>query len=89
MAWYDDPTIITLIVASVVIIAVSACVTVLYAMRHKEKKPPQLKPKQTDKLNLELSNSPFSISKSVQATTASSAKDELRILDLEREILSD
>ena len=89
MAWYDDPAIITIIIAVVVIIAVSACATILLAMRHKEKKPPQVKTKQTAKFNFELTNSPFSISKSVQTTTASNAKDELRILDLEREILSD
>jgi hypothetical protein len=89
MAWYDDPAIITIIIAVVVIIAISACVTILLAMRHKEKKPPQIKTKQTDKFNLQLTNLPFSISKSVQTTTASNAKDELRILDLEREILSD
>jgi hypothetical protein len=38
---------------------------------------------------LEYSNIPFKISKSVQTTMASSAKDELRILDLERDILGD
>ena len=38
---------------------------------------------------LEYAGSPFRISKSVQTTTASNAKDELRMLDLEREILSD
>jgi hypothetical protein len=32
---------------------------------------------------------PFKLSKSVQTTTASSAKDELRMLDLERDILGD
>jgi hypothetical protein len=39
--------------------------------------------------DLDSSVSPFKISKSVQASTASSAKNELRTLDLEREILSD
>ena len=88
MAWYDDPAIITIIAAVMVIIAVSACVMVLYAMKRREKKTPQEKPKQPG-VNLELTNLPFKISKSVQTTMASSAKDELRILDLEREILSD
>ena len=49
MAWYDDPAIITIIIAVVVIIAVSACATILLAMRLKEKKPPQVKTKQTAK----------------------------------------
>ena len=32
---------------------------------------------------------PFRVSKSIQGTMANSAKDELRMLDLEREILGD
>ena len=39
--------------------------------------------------SLDYSGLPFKISKSVQTSTASNAKDELRMLDLEREILSD
>ena len=38
---------------------------------------------------VELTGLPFKVTKSVQSTDASHAKDELRILDLEREILSD
>ncbi len=40
-------------------------------------------------MEAELAGAPFKITKSVQTTDASHAKDELRILDLEREILSD
>jgi hypothetical protein len=39
--------------------------------------------------NFDYSGSPFKISKSVQASTASTAKDELRMLELEKEILGD
>ena len=86
MVWYDDP-IIVIVVALVVIIAVG---TVVFAMRRYGKKPAPAKktPPKSDP-DLEYSNLPFKISKSVQGTTASSAKDELRILDLERDILGD
>src|SRR3989337_2094528 len=49
----------------------------------KPKKPPE------SEAEPKLSGLPFKISKSVQTNDATHAKDELRILDLEREILSD
>ena len=78
----SDPTTIALI-ASVVILA---CAIVIYGMRKRTKQP-----KKTTETEAEprLSGLPFKISKSVQGNDASHAKDELRILDLEREILSD
>ena len=86
MAWYDDP--ITVIAVAVVIIAAAGIV--IYAMRRLGKKPQPKKPqKAVDDPSLDYSTSPFKISKSVQTSTASNAKDELRMLDLEREILSD
>ena len=86
MAWYDDP--ITVIAVAVVIIAAAGIV--IYAMRRLGKKPQPKKPqKAADDPSLDYSTSPFKISKSVQTSTASNAKDELRMLDLEREILSD
>jgi hypothetical protein len=85
LAWYDDPIIVTVIVLVVII----ACGTVIFAMRKYGKKPaPKKKPQQPD-LDLEYTNLPFKITKSVQTTMATGAKDELRILDLEREILGD
>ncbi len=85
MAWYDDP-IIVIVIVLVVVIAASA---VVFAMRRSPKKPtPKLKTQPSDPI-AEFSNSPFRITKSVQTTMASSAKDELRTLDLEREILGD
>jgi hypothetical protein len=78
----DDPAIIL----TIVLVVGVACGIVIYAMRKLGKKPekPTEKPTVASELGL-----PFKISKSVQATDASQAKDELRILELEREILSD
>ena len=78
----NDPATITAILAVVVVIIVTAIV--IYAMRKRPKKPE--KPSETEP---EFKGLPFKISKSVQSNDAVSAKDELRILDLEREILSD
>ncbi len=86
MAWYDDPVTVT----AVAVVIIIACGIVIFAMRKLGNKPRQKKPQKTDKDSLlEYAGSPFRISKSVQTTTASNAKDELRMLDLEREILSD
>ena len=86
MAWYDDPITVTAILLVVII----ACGTVIVAMRRYGKKPgsPKKTLQKTDP-DLEYSNLPFKVSKSVQTTTASTAKDELRMLDLERDILGD
>jgi hypothetical protein len=90
MAWYDDPLIIV-IIALVITIAITASVSVLFAMRLRVKKKPEEKSSKVSspEIDLDIANSPFRISKSIQTTTASNAKDELRILDLEREILGD
>jgi len=86
MAWYDDPLIV-IAVAVVIIIAVG---TVIIAMRRLGGKPrPKKKTQPADDPSLDYSGLPFKLSKSVQTTTASNAKDELRMLDLEREILGD
>jgi translation initiation factor 5B len=88
MAWYDDPFIV-IAVAVVIIIAVGI---VVFAMRRMGKNPKAKKPQKavtTDDPSLDYSGIPFKISKSVQTSTASNAKDELRMLDLEREILGD
>jgi hypothetical protein len=80
---FDDPATITAIVLVVVI----ACAIVVYAMRRRGKK--QEKPPEKPEIESELRGLPFKITKSVQSADASQAKDDLRILDLEREILSD
>lgn len=78
----DDPAIII----TIILTATIACGIVIYTMRKHGKKPekPTEKPTTTPELGL-----PFKISKSIQTTHATQAKDELRILELEREILSD
>src|SRR4030066_2324905 len=78
----NDPTTILLIVSVVII----ACAIVIYGMTRRIKKPRTPQKAQPEP---ELSGLPFKISKSIQTNDASHAKDELRILDLEREILSD
>jgi hypothetical protein len=79
---FNDPTTILLIVSVVII----ACAIVIYGMTKRIKKP---KTPQKTTPEPELSGLPFKISKSIQTNDASHAKDELRILDLERDILSD
>lgn len=98
MAWYDDPVIVLAFVL-VIIIAVG---TVVFAMRRYGNKkgapesnnePQKQQQHSLQSVGLDFTSAPttapFRISKSVQATMASSAKDELRMLDLEREILGD
>src|SRR3990170_6549507 len=77
----NDPTTILLIVSVVII----ACAIIIFGMTRRIKKPRTQKTQPEP----ELSGLPFRISKSIQTNDASHAKDELRILDLEREILSD
>jgi hypothetical protein len=74
-------------VAVIAIAAVLACALVLYAMRRRPVK--SLKAPKPVELESSSAALPFKISKSVQASDALHAKDELRILELEREILSD
>ena len=78
-----DPVTIT----AVVIVVTIACVIVIYAMR-KMGKPSAETPRKSE-VEPPFKGLPFKVTKSVQTTDASHAKDELRILDLEREILSD
>ncbi len=75
------------IIAAVSLVVIIACVIVIYAMRLRKKQPAN-SVVQT-KEEPEFKGLPFKVTKSVQTNDASQAKDELRILDLEREILSD
>ena len=77
-----DPLLITIIVLGVII----ACLIVIFGMRMRGKKK---KPPKQAEIEPELRGYPFRVTKSVPADDATHAKDELRILDLEREILSD
>jgi hypothetical protein len=74
-------------ITAIVIVVAIACVIVIYAMR-KLGKPSAETPRKSES-EPEFKGLPFKVTKSVQLNDASQAKDELRILDLEREILSD
>jgi hypothetical protein len=82
MAFGDPLTII-----ATVLVVIIACVIVIYAMRGRRRKPK--KPELSAQKELDFRGLPFKVSKSVKKSDATQAKDELRILDLEREILSD
>jgi len=79
----DEPLIYALIIIGVII----ACVIIVYAMRRRGRR--EEKPPKEEKLDIEFKGLPFKIVKSVASEEAKHAKEELRILDLEREILSD
>ncbi len=82
MAWYDDP--LTVIAVAVVIIARLRYSYFCHETAGKKTSAAKEKPQKTvNDPSLEYSGLPFKISKSVQTTTASNAKDELRMLDLE------
>ena len=89
MAWYEDPVTVT----TMIVVIIAAVAIVIFAMRRTDKitpKPPKKNKKEVEvDPSLDYAGAPFKISKSVQANTASNAKDELRMLDLEREILGD
>jgi hypothetical protein len=79
---FDEPLIYTIIGVGAII----ACLIVVYAMKKRWKK--EEIPEEKEK-KMELASLPFKIVKSVPSEEAARAKEELRILDLEREILSD
>ena len=72
----------------VILGAVIACSLIIYAMRKRGKEEEKFTAKE-EELETELKPIPFKIVKSVSPEEAARAKEELRILDLEREILSD
>lgn len=72
----------------VILGAVIACSIIIYAMRKRGKEEGKFTAKE-EELEMELKPIPFKIVKSVSPEEAARAKEELRILDLEREILSD
>jgi hypothetical protein len=79
----DDP----LTIAVILVGGLIACAVIYYAMRTRGKKVE--KPPETERPSSTLNNLPFRIAKSISSGDAVQAKDELRILDLERGILSD
>jgi MFS superfamily sulfate permease-like transporter len=80
---FDDPLTVTLIVVGVII----ACVIVIFAMKKRWRKEKKIS--EEEKSIAKAQGLPFKIVKSVPPEEAARAKEELRILDLEREILSD
>ena len=78
----NDPLALTVIVVGV-IVACSIIIFAVWRQGKKRKKPAK------DQLEPELRGYPFKVVKSVPKEEAAEAKDELRTLDLEREILSD
>ena len=77
----------TLTYGLIVLGVVIACLIVVYAMRRRGKKEEKLP--EEEKLKMEFKGLPFKIVKSVSQEETVRAREELRILDLEREILSD
>jgi hypothetical protein len=73
--------------AIIVIGAIIACLIVIYAMGKRGKKEEELL--EEERFKAESRGLPFKIVKSVSPDDASRAREQLRILDLEREILSD
>ena len=82
-----DDTAIIVALAVVATIAIAACIALVFLMRRGTKKP--AKKSREPQIDSMLTSSPFRVSKSVQSTDAVHAKDELRTLDLEREILGE
>jgi hypothetical protein len=67
--------------------AIIVCMIVIFAMRRRGKRVEKVSGE--EKSTADLAGLPFKISKSISSDDAGHAKGELRILDLEREILSD
>jgi len=74
------------ILIAVVLVVIVSSVTIIYAMRKRDEKPE--KKINNTKVQPNLTGMPFRVTKSVKLNDASQAKNELRILDVEREILS-
>ena len=81
---FDDPLTLAIIVVGV-IVACSVIIFDVWRRRKSQKKETAEK----NALEPELKGYPFRVVKSIPLEEASKAKDELRMLDLEREILSD
>ncbi len=80
----DDPLIIALIVTAIGVVL--AFFIIFYAMRKRWGKEERVA---EEKVEMETKSLPFKVVKTVSQEEAARAREELRILDLEREILSD
>jgi len=103
LVWYDDPVIVVA-VSLVIIIAIGTLIFTMRRFGNKKpipqpQNPPPVQPTLTptpasnpnpiDLQYASIPSIPLRLQKSVQTSAAVNAKDELRILDLEREILGD
>jgi len=79
---FNDP----LIIGSIVLGVILACLIIIYAMRKRGKKKEKLS--EEEKPKMEFKALPFRIERSISRDDATHASEELRTLDLEREILS-
>ena len=79
---FNDP----LIIGSIVLGVILACLIIVYAMRKRGKKKEKLS--EEEKPKMEFKALPFRIERSISRDDATHAREELRTLDLEREILS-
>ncbi|MDI6806114.1 MAG: hypothetical protein QMD20_05585 [Candidatus Bathyarchaeia archaeon] len=79
---FEDPIIYAIIVLGAFI----ACLIVIFAMKKRGQKGEKIT---EEKVKTEFKGLPFKITRSVSPEEVAKAKEELRILDLEREILSD
>jgi len=79
---FDEPLIYGLIALG----AILACLIIIYAMRRRGKKKEKLS--EEEKPKMEFKALPFRIERSISREDATHAREELRTLDLEREILS-
>ena len=78
---FDDPLVYGVIVLGVVL----TCLTVIYAMRRREKQ--EKFSEEEEKSEIKMKGLPFRIERSISREDATQAREELRIMDLEREIL--
>jgi hypothetical protein len=79
---FDEPLIYGLIALG----AILACSIIIYAMRRRGKKKEKLS--EEEKPKMKFKGLPFRIERSISRENATHAREELRTLDLEREILS-
>ena len=79
---FNEPLIYGLIVLG----AIFACLIIIFAMSRRGKKKEKFS--EEEKSEMEFRPLPFRVERSISQEDASQAREELRILDLEREILS-
>jgi len=82
---FDDPLVYAMIAVGVIV----ACGIGVYAYLKYGRKRETAPKKEQERVEADLTGLPFKVIKSVPRDDAVHAKDELRMLDLEREILSD